>query len=59
MSSGVSCIRKDGGTCTKFLRRIDDTERVCLRLLEAAEKIIFRLLLFGAAAIEVYRYLHG
>jgi hypothetical protein len=43
----------------KTIQSIEDFERVALRALEAADRISFRLLLYGLALWHVYRYLMG
>ena len=45
--------------CTRIIQFIDNCERVALRVLEAADLISFRLILYVLAVLEAYRYLSG
>jgi hypothetical protein len=43
----------------KAIHYIDQFERVSLRVLEAADKISFRLLVYALAVWEAYKYFIG
>jgi len=43
----------------KAIQSIENLERVALRALEAAERISFRLFLYGWVLRDIYRYFTG